>query len=71
MKPRVLLTARSFRLVQQGDYAFTLEKIDGYDAMKKMRWIRVEGPYAATNGCAILREIGEALNRRRKRRQKR
>lgn len=44
MKPRVLMTTRSFRIVQSGNHRypeFTIEVRDGRDATGEVRWREV------------------------------
>ena len=74
MKPRVLMTALSFRIVQ-GPYPsqFTVEMADGRDGMRQRRWrqFRVADDTAIESRFQdFVWAVGRALAMRAKRRRK-
>lgn len=64
-KPRVLLTTRSYRIVQRPHGGISLEVRAGVDSMRNQIWHHVDSPT-----WVHLREIGTALGRRLDRQRK-
>lgn len=67
MKPRVLMTTPTYRIVAASNGDIRLECRDGIDAMGVQRWRSVDD--SATTASTIAWAVGLALERRAKRRK--
>jgi hypothetical protein len=64
LKPRVLISTGSFRIVQTGRRCNIIEKRIGVDAMNRVTWAMVPMDDLGEQGWCIIDLIGDALQRR-------
>lgn len=71
MKPRVLISGRkpwsggaAYRLVRRNHGTFVIEKVDGYDALNRVRWRSLLGDNLKEEASAIIDVFGASLVRR-------
>lgn len=64
MRPRVLIAGEKFRLVRTRTDTVWPERVDGRDAMNRMRWVNLPVPEVTGILGELVEDLGTALVRR-------